>query len=202
MKTRNFLRQFIKDGSIGLVVALFGFVVLLGVLLSFDKAFSASLFWSYIRRLFLFPKTSLSIANGVENWHVFNSPMPLVILISFIAPGSSGRFFENITSRVSWIKPILIIILKSWLMGIIVWPILLIVMVQLWNGSNDPIRFSAPLPILYGAIGAIAGLLIGYLAGIFLNPHRRMFRIMIGAVSSACVAYSIGVGILLEQWLH
>ena len=144
----------------------------------------------------------MSIVNGVKNWHVFNSPMPLVLLISFVVSGSSGRFFENITSRVSWIKPITNIVIKAWVVGIIVWPILLVVMVRFWNGSNDSIRSSAELPFFYGAIGTIAGLLIGYLAGIFLNPSRRIFRIMIGTIASACVASSIGVGILLDQWLH
>ncbi|MCJ7435304.1 MAG: hypothetical protein MUO77_17630 [Anaerolineales bacterium] len=202
MNINNSLRQFAKDGFIGLIVTFLGFVALLGILLSFDDVFSAGLFWSYIGRLFLFPKTSLSIANGIENWHVFNSPMPLVMLISFLVSGSSGRFFENITSRWSWGKPIIIVVIYSWLIGIIAWPILLVVIVRLWIGSTDYILSSAEAPLFFGGIGAIAGLLIGYLAGLFFNPSRGLFRIMIGAVASMCVAYSIGVGILLEQWLH
>lgn len=196
------MRQYFKDGLIGLVATFIIYVTLLIVAFSFELyPFTYESFWGLIRISFMFPRT-LSIANGIPNWHVFNSPMPLVILTTFLALGSSGRFLESVTSRASWIKPIIIVVVRSYLVGVALWPIFLVVIVRFWIGSNDTIDDSTILPLFYGAIGAILGLLIGCLAGFFLNPSKRLFRIAIGAVASICVAYIIGAGILLEQWLH
>ena len=176
MQTNRFLRQFVKDGLIGLAVVFLVFAILLVVSLSFKFTSSSYDFWWLIKELFVFPITSISIANFHRTVHVFFSPMPLIILITFLVIGSSGQSFENINSRTSWVKPLLIVILKSWLLGIILWPVLLIVIVQLWVGSNDSLRFSVNIPSLYGTIGAIIGLLIGCLASFFLNPSKRILR--------------------------
>ncbi|HEU0295834.1 MAG TPA: hypothetical protein VFR47_24055 [Anaerolineales bacterium] len=201
MNTNSSLRQFVKDGLIGLAIVFLVFVVLLGILLRFLKP-STYEFWWLIRELFVFPKAFQSLANGIPDQHVFNSPMPLIIVITFLTLGSSGSLFENITSRVSWMKPIMIVVVKSWSMGVILWPILLFLIVRLWVGSSDSLHFSAISPQLTGIIGAIVGLLIGFLAGFILNPRRRQLRIAIGAIASVCVAYGAGAGILLQQeWL-
>ena len=81
MNTNNFLRQFVKDGLIGLAVVFLAFAVLLvmylGVTLNL-KVYSSTkefwlLNWSLISQLFVFPKF-LSIANGQRLWHVFFQP--------------------------------------------------------------------------------------------------------------------------------
>jgi hypothetical protein len=203
MNLNNPLRQFIKDGLIGLVVVFFVFILLMIIAFAFGLyPFTLRSFWSLIQISFVFPRTFLSIANGIPNWHVFNSPMPLVILMAFLALGSSGQHFEKITSRASWVKPIIIVVMKSWLIGVILWPILLVLRVRFWVGSSDAIADSISIPLVFGIVGAIVGVLIGFLAGFILNPAKRLFRIIIGAVATICVAYIIGAGILLEQWLH
>jgi hypothetical protein len=203
MDTKVSSQQFIKDGLIGLAVAFLVFILLVIIAFAFEfYPLTSRSFWSLISISFVFPRTFLSIANGVPNWHVFRSPMPLVIVITFLALGSSGRYFKNITARASWVKPITIVAIKSWLIGIILWPLFLVVRVRFWVGSSDAIADSASIPLVFGMVGAIVGLLVGYLAGVLLHPRKRLFRIIIGAVASICVAYIIGAGILLEQWLH
>lgn len=196
-------RQFFKDGLVGLIVIFAIYAVLLIIAFGIELyPFTYESFWALIRISFTFPRTSLSIANGVPNWHVFNSPMPLVILTTFLALGSSGRSLENVPSRAYWIKPIIIVVTRSWLASIVLWPVFLVMIVRLWIGSNDAIDQSASIPLLFGAIGGILGLLIGYGLGLIFNPVSRFFRIMIGAIASICVTYAVGAGILLEQWLH
>ena len=203
MATKISMHEFVKDGLIGLVVAFSVYCVCLIISFSFELyPFTFESFWALIRISFVFPRTALSFANGIPNWHVFNSPMPLIILTTFLAVGSSGRLFKNINVRVSWIKSISIVVIKSWLIGAILWPVLLVVMVRLWVGSYDAIDDSAIIPVFFGTVGAIVGLLIGCGAGLFLNPSRQLFRIVIGASASICVTYVIGAAILLEQWLH
>lgn len=210
MRANKFSRQFIKDGLIGLAVVFLVFAVLLvvylGVSLNFKLFSSAKEFWWLnwwlIKELFVFPIISISIANFHRTPHVFFSPMPLINLIAFLALGSSGRSFEDITSRVSWVKPIILVAIKSWLIGVVLWPIILFVIVRLWIGSSDNLYPSTTIPQLFGGIGVIIGLLIGCLLGFFLNPSQRLPRILIGALASICVSYFIGAGILLLQWGH
>ena len=194
-------RQYVKDGLIGLGIAFIIFAVLLAIFVGFFKPSTYELLW-FIRDLFIFPRTYLSIANGIPNWHVAFSPMPLVLLITFVATGTGGIFLAKVSSRASWIKPIVIIVTCSWLVGIVIWPSLLYIVVRLWNGSSDPLHYSAISPQLFGGIGAIVGLITGFLVGFILNPAKRLFRIIFGAIASTCVAYSIGMGILLEEWGH
>lgn len=200
MNVNIFSRPFVKDGLIGLSISFLVFAILLAVSLSFRfPSFHA--FWGFIEALFVFPK-SLSIANGQRIWHVLFSPMPLIILVTFLAVGSSGRSLENITSRLSWVKPIMLLVLKTWLSAAIFWPLLLVMIVRFWIGSEDDLYDSVIISLIFGAVGMVIGLLIGCLAGCFFNPSERLFRLVIGAIASICVSYTMGAGILLVQWAH
>ncbi len=114
----------------------------------------------------------------------FTSPMAFVMLIGFISMGISGRFLENITSRWSWIKSILTISIFSMLIGVV----LILLRVGAWDWAIVP----------YVGTSAVIGFLIAGLAGVIFNPTKRIFRLIIGAVSSTVVGYAFGLIIIYK----
>jgi len=174
MYSKNSLWQFIKDGLIGVVITLIPIVI-----------------WIVIRKF----QVSFEDMRGYIGFLFFGQgPMRVVMLIGFISAGIGGRFLENITSRRSWIKPILIIAVIAWIIGVLLSQILFIEF-----DFFDWYVLGITLEIT--ALGAIIGFIIAGLAGVIFNPTKRLFRIIIGAIASTVVAYAVGlrIAIFLSQ---
>jgi hypothetical protein len=170
MNPKNSLWQFIKDGLVGVAIGLIPIGIFMGI-----RLFNG--FFSDVGALFFFPNPIIS-------------PMSFVFLIGFISMGIGGRFLENITSRWSWIKPILIIAVIAWTIGILLSQILFIEF-----DFFDWIVLGITLGIT--ALGAGAGFIIAGLAGVIFNPTKRLFRIIIGAIASTVVSYAVVFWIVL-----
>jgi len=165
------LWKFVKDGLVGVAVTL----ILFGVLTPIIMYFVGNLDYSVtdlVAEMFLFP-------------HSIISPMPFVILMGFISMGIGGQFLENITSRWSWLKPILIISIVSMLMGIVLIPTL----EGEWDWKTVPFM---------GIVAGI-GFLIASLAGVIFNPTKRLFRLIVGSIASMIIAYIVAFTIVLFQ---
>jgi len=170
------LWQFVKDGLVGIAVTLILSGVLTPIIIK-KMYFVGDIDWfdsvtDLIAEMFFFP-------------HSIISPMPFVILMGFISMGIGGRFLENITSRWSWIKPILIISIVSVLMGIVLIPTL----ESEWDWKTVPFM---------GIVAGI-GFLIASLAGVIFNPTKRLFRLIIGSIASMVVAYIVAFTIVIFQ---
>ena len=173
MNPKNSLWQFIKDGLVGIVVVLIPFAIL-ATLFIFQNGAD---WFVFVTGMFFFPDPVIS-------------PMPFVILIGFISMGIGGRFLENITSRWSLLKHILIITIVAWISGVVLFQIAFI-------------KYSMDWDILgLAAAGAGAGFLIAGLAGVIFNPTKRLFRLIIGSIASTVVAYVVGIWIFVSQTMQ
>ena len=177
--------KFVKDGLVGVIVVLIVFLGWMGYWFGPEGGgyypSGLSHLWEFIVAYFFFPNYS---------GDVFLSPMPFVILTAFIGVGISGRWLGNTDSRKSWIKNSLLVVVASSLAGIavLIIPTILI----------HPYGYFSP--IFAGALsGGVIGFVTGTLTGMVFNPKKRIYRILIGAVSSVCVAYGIGLGIWVIQ---
>ena len=177
MNSKTSLWQFATDGLVGAVAATVGFGILWVSLGSKIGLFSIQ--GPFITELFHFYVLMFSFQNP------FISPMSSVLLIGFISMGMGGRFLESITSRWSWIKPVLIISTISWMIGIVLFAIL-------YNLIDSGI-------VAIVSVSAISGFLIASLAGMIFNPAKRFIRLIIGAVASTVVGCGVGFWIYIFQ---
>jgi len=194
MNTNISLRKFIVDGLVGVAVVLIIFVVL-GIIESLSLGRppgayrSADFSVAYIINDFL-PKSFFVEMYGGKR---ILGPIPFAILTTFIGVGIGGPFLETITSRKDWGRPLLKTSGISFLAGLglfVIYGILL---------GTDLLLIL--LLILIGGIGLgfglVFGILIGGLVGAVFNPHKRLYKIMIGAVSSAMVGLGGTLGLIL-----
>jgi len=191
-KTNASFRQFVKDGLIGVIVVLV--VVLLELLVLIIYEFSESTqggtyIWEDILKMFV---------------RLFYGPMTFGLLTAFIGSGIGGRFLETIPSKGGWIVSIFKLSVFSWLVvvGLSAIYAAYLAITQFIEDPDDvgfAISIFALLMSFFmvpSGIGAIIGLLIGSLAGVIFNPQRRLYRIVIGAISSAFVGAGFGIGIV------
>jgi len=180
MKVSDSSRQFVKDGLIGVALALLVFLILTSTIwnrwtLMVDESFD------YFRVMFFVSKT--------YNGDYMLGPMLLVILTAFIGVGLVGRFLETNPSEKNWIMlavKTLSIPLRVGLGLSVVYGIFL--------GSITYIVYFA----IAGALALVPALLLDILGGVIFKPQKRLYKIIIGAISSALISYSIGFIILIS----
>ena len=114
-------------------------------------------------------------------------PMPIIILTAFISVGLVGRFLETNPSE------------KNWIMFVVK-----ILSISFWVGFGLSVIYGIFSHILYiiyfgfvGALGAMFAFLIGILGRVIFNPQKRLYKIIIGAIPSVLIGYSIGFLILI-----
>jgi len=208
MDAKNSFWQFVKDGLVGVAVVIIIFGILIIRISSMgmptlngqpDNALTLSRYVVIVLS-YLFLTSPMGAG--------FINPMPFVLLIVFIGCGLSGPFIEGITSRKGWIKPMIIINLISWLEGGILFIILFLLTAVLQRGTSVEFDMQSFLKRIYdvtravlstSGFGAIAGLVIGCLAGLIFNPGRRLNKIIIVSVSIALVSLANGIGLILIQ---
>ena len=195
MKANNSLRQFVKDGLLGVAVALINPVILIGIFL-FQSGLSPD---------------NINIGALVV---VLGILMLIAVLPTFIGTGIGGRLLENISSRSSWAKPMIILGAVSSLAWVILYAIFFAVVYYIFHetfmmcttGGYNPayanriFAFSMESVLVVGVIGWFVGSLIGFLCGVIINPSKRQYRIIIGAVPGTLVGYTM-VGLLMFFFL-
>ena len=189
MKANSSFLQFIKDGLVGLIVAL----VILGIVITIYVSVQTPP--GEVLTLTQIIKGDLRIMFAIlPQGNSFVNPMPFVLLIAFVISGFSGRFVENIVSRKSWLQPMIIVSLTSWLIGGGVLGLLSVVTFFLLHRFT-PEYFSGALSyiIFTGVWSATAGFAIGYLIGVIFNPSRRLYKILIVSISIALINIANGV---------
>jgi len=179
MKVSDSSRQFVKDGLVGVALALLIFLILTSIIWSSWTLFVGESF-DYVRIMFFVSRTC--------NGDYMLGLMPLVILTAFISVGLVGRFLEMNPSEKNWIMLVVkTLIIPLWVgLGLsVVYAILL--------GSIVYIMYFA----FAGALGVVLALLLGILGGVIFDPQKRLYKIIIGAISSTLIGYSISYIILI-----
>lgn len=187
MNAINSFRQFVKEGLVGVAIAL---VIGFGPPILFISAYEeVSFLFNFIVSMFFFPKSDIS-------------PMPFVMLTAFIGAGIGGWFLERIVSRIGWLKNSFLVVVSSWLAGIGAFTIFFIARMLItpeFPFNQAGYYFYMQALLYLGGFGAIISLVVGSLAGAIFDPGERFDKVMIAAIVSAIMGLSIGLGILLPQ---
>jgi len=187
-------RQFIKDGLVGVAIGMVIFTILTPSIY-YDSFFGGTYHGvgDYISQMFFIQ----------ESWvGRFPAPMLFVFLAAFSGVGIGGRSLEKINSRKEWIRSIYKITSRSWVVEIGLLAIYFGVQIIIDGDLADvgfaisSLAFIMIIVMIPSGIGAIVSFLVGSLAGVIFNPQKRLYKIVIGAISSVLVGYSVQLGIM------
>ena len=194
MKGKTFPRQFAQDGLTGLIVLLIASTILAAIF-SLSGGHLQLITYDFDLKDILFSLSQIGF---------YVNPIPIVLVSVFISCGVCGHYLENVSSRISWYKPTVIIVITTMFSTLVLFVGILIIFIQI---SGEPWNKALFLDILaleaiigqIGLLGAAIGFLLGFLLRLILNPVKRNHRIVVGAITSSTAGIVFGLGTLLFQ---